>query len=56
MKKHPEEYKGKKGRSMGESVGLTLGTMAGSRLPFAGQILAGELGARAGKTVGRVAD
>lgn len=48
----PEEFKGRVGRSLGESAGLATSIMAGSKLPVLGQLIAGTVGRRAGGVVG----
>jgi hypothetical protein len=56
VRKHPEEYRGKKGRTMGRALGSTVGFLAGSKLPFVGQVAAGLAGEAVGSRIGRLAD
>ena len=54
--KHPEEFKGRKGRTLGESLGGSAAYLASARLPLVGAIAAGIGGQMAGGRIGALVD
>lgn len=56
MAKHPQEFQGRKGRTLGESIGGSAAYLASARLPLAGAIGVGIAGQMAGGRIGSMLD
>ena len=54
--KHPQEFQGRKGRTLGESLGGSAAYLASARLPMVGAIGASVAGSVLGGRIGAMAD